>query len=363
MLVLMGRSISLRFGAASLVLLVLPGCIFFDFDIRPLVLRDPAWQATGPERFLGDSYDEKSITTLRRAGANFPTDWRDASEDLAVVREALRVAPPTWARKHDVSHRDALTMILRRRPRAAYLVLTERMALADDEDRAGAACMFGDLDGRRLGLVPADHMPPWTGPEREAALARMEALALADPAPAVRLAAADAFTRGIAGPRRPTWHAVLAAVQREQDPRVYEDLLRLLATREAPAADRIEAAVRYTRDWFRAHDLLDGLVIEENRLLLESAFRRAPFHFKQALFKEADYDATYAEEPQPWLEGIVLLALNDADKDVREEGAYLSRYLGTPSPAVLTRLRALRATSPWAAQALKELEAVEQPPR
>ena len=349
-----------RLLAILSLILVLPGCWLI---LRPpMVVTDPATFAPDPGRCRGDKWDRHAIRTLTHSGARFGGRPHDPASDALVVGETLRLVPiGEWGTNRG-EHRDARKMILRRRPRAAYAAFLQAMDDSDPSRRADAIRLFALIDLRSIGSLPGSVGPvvdspagPGPVPEREAALVKVEALLLSDPDAQVRTEAAAAFDNGLAGPDRPTWETVLAGVRQETGD-VREDFLRLLATRSAPAADRIDAAVRYTSDWFRVDDLIQGHLKPENRALLESAFPRGPAHFRQAVLHAADD----LEPPQPWLEGLVLLGLGASEDYVREEAAHLVLKLGTPSQPVLERLRALQSTSPWSAEALREHEAKQR---
>jgi len=315
-------------AAVAFASLLLAGCI--PWFGPPPVVDDPARIAEEPSRFRGDRRDRDSLDLLRRQGAIYPDAPEQSESDEAVVRETLKVVPLAGARgpyRRGTELPDARTMILRRRPRAACVALGRAMLDPDPDIREGAAWVFGGLDTRNKGSVEPDHVPPWRGPERDVTLARLAAL-LGDPDRDVRYAAATELQRGIGGPRRPSWHAVLAQIEREGDEEVKDALLRLLATREAPVADRLEAARLHAPSWILASWIVEGTVVEANRDLLERAFERAGRPLRVAILKEAED----LPPPQPWLEGIVRLGLADPDEAVRLSAAGVEESVVRPPP-------------------------------
>lgn len=311
----------------SLLLVValplLTGCLLFG---PPAVFTDPANFADEPWRHQGDRLDRRSLALLRRWGADYGMRPEEACDEQ-VVRETLRVVPLAPLDHGAGDRHDARTMILRRRPQAAYVALEAAMRDAAPRTRESAVWLFGDLDARRMVCIEPGQQPPWSGPERDVALGRLEAL-LGDPDPQVRYAAASELERGIGGPRRPSFETVLSAIEREQDDEAKDALLRLLGTREAPAADRLAAARLHATNWILASYLIEGLVVPENGRILEQEFRLAGRPLRVAILKEAQE----LHPPQPWLEGLVRLGVADLDEGVRLTAEDVRRSVVTPQP-------------------------------
>ena len=227
--------------APTLLALAVAGCTNW---VTPDSIVDPAREAAEPGRFRGDRYDQRAMATLTRWGALFPALEASPSNDDMVVREALRVVPPSWAgtrSPRDIEADHMMVMILRRRPRAAYVELMRAMRSASDPNvRAGAADQFASLDSRGRGGT-GDVMRAYVGPEREAAVAVLESLLLSDPSHLPRQAASYAWMWQLASPMRPSTAALRDLLSRESDSTVRRNVEEILAAREPGSAPRSAA--------------------------------------------------------------------------------------------------------------------------
>ncbi|MDJ0976777.1 MAG: hypothetical protein QNJ98_20140 [Planctomycetota bacterium] len=339
--------------ALFLLSTALVGCIP---DRRPPRLRDPAFSSERPEQFRGDGFDRDAVRTLRAQGAKFGPHPFEASADLAVAREALRVYPPRYVQAPNVVVRDAVTMALRRRPRAGYVALTELMRSPIEDVRAGAVTRLGELDARSgLRTAGSSVEPPARGPQRQAAVARAAELLTRDPSASVREAAAFTFVHELGSQEVPTAEELLDALARETSKQTIALQLELLSSRDATAAQRLAAVNQYAPDFMSAWRAVSGVLVKENKAAVEAAYRGGSEFLRQALLREMDN----LEGSQPWIEGLILLGLDETEPGFVEHAAHATRLVEPLSPRLLARLRELAPRSPWAAYAVRAHESRE----
>lgn len=326
----------------------LAGCIP---DLKPPHISDPVVFAEAPGNFRGDRHDQIAFDRLHGKGAHFASGSFEPSADEAVVREALRVAPPS-RRRNDMDVRHAVAMLLRRRPHAAYVALTASMRSPSADERAGAIDLLGQLDARngvRIG-VQDDRLPLWPGAERDAAIAAAGSLLTHDPDPEVRSLAALVFLHEIGPHPVPSPDELVHALERETDAEMKDRILQILPLHGATPAVRLEAADQHASDNVKAWFALSGLIVEENRALLEAAYGRGGKYVRLGILREAQDER---ETPQ-WLEGLLLLGLADADVHMRDAAAHLVLSIPDLRPELLRALRATADSSGWAQTVLEK---------
>lgn len=344
-------------GAVIVLLLVLGGMMGCRGLLRmPYLREDPALMAPDPGAFRNDDWDRHAAKVV---DASRGTQFLDLLAKPGTEREVVERLRATAAETRKSEALPGLfpdhapCMLLIRRPRASYAVAAEAMAASDAASRGWGLGTFEVVEGRRRGGPSSEPPgPPYRGPERDAALAAVARLLTSDPDVHVRRSAICLVHDMLPDHDQPSVEAIAVTLAREEDHDARMRLVWLLAERDAPPSLILDAAMRGYHDPVTVSVGIYDLFVEENRTLLEKAYREG-----NAVGRAGIGEAfSRHQSAMPWAEALILQGLSDPDLDVRARFAKGTLVLKPPSASVRARLEGMADEVPNAAWALSVMD-------
>ncbi len=325
---------------------------------KPRFEMDPALWAEDPSAFRGDDWDRRAATLV---------DSARGTRLLALVgkpgteREVVETLRTTSARE-GASERmpgkfatAASDVLLIRRARAAYAAAAEAMAMEGTVDRQWGLDAFELVEGRRRTGSSEDTGPPYSGPERDAALSAVAHILTSDASAELRHQAVMIMEQVLPDHDEPSPEALAATLAKEEGDDHRTWLLWLMRTRKAPAGLILDAAMHGYEDPVTVSVGIHDLFVEENRALLEKAFTEG-----DAVGRAGIGETFYRHQsPMPWAEPLILRGLADPDRTVRANFAKGTLVLRPFNATVRATLEAMKDGVPNAAWALS-VEAEEE---